>query len=67
MNEEINCITNKEKPAKHKWENYHSDFPQALYRVYKIRKIPFPYLLNNNLFKEKDMSVLLKVINTGTS
>ena len=30
MNEEINCITNKEKPAKHKWENYHSDFLQAL-------------------------------------
>ena len=35
MKEEICCITNKGKAAKYEWENDDSDFPQALFSVYK--------------------------------
>ena len=35
MNEEIRCITNKEKTAKNEWENDESDFFPALSIVYK--------------------------------
>ena len=35
MNEEICCITNKEKKAKNEWENDDLEFLQALDSVYK--------------------------------
>ena len=35
MNEEINCITNAGKTAKHDWENGDSDLLVALYSVYE--------------------------------
>ena len=35
MNEEIPCITDKEKMAYTKWENDDSDFLQALYSEHK--------------------------------
>ena len=33
MDEEINCITNKGKPAENQWKYDDSDFFQALYSV----------------------------------
>ena len=63
MNEQICCITNKEETAKNEWENDDSDFLWALYSVYKkIKTILFRYLLLTCL--NKDISVLLEVINT---
>ena len=50
MNEEIHCITNKEKTAKNKWKNDDSDFLQALDSMYK--KI--------NLFKQRYISSVKK-------
>ena len=35
MNKEINCITNKGKAARNKWENDDTDFFLALCSVYK--------------------------------
>ena len=61
-NEEICCITDEGTMAKNGWENNDSDFLRALYGVYKIRAILFPYLLVN--FFKKGISVLLKVINS---
>ena len=55
MNEEIHYNTNKGKTAKNEWENDDSNFLQALYRVYNIRAVLFPYLLVN-LFKGKYIS-----------
>ena len=50
MNEEIHCITNKEKTGKNKWKNDDSDFLQALDSMYK--KI--------NLFKQRYISSVKK-------
>ena len=52
MNKEINCITNKGKAARNKWENMTLTFFWR-YAVYiKIRTTLFLYLLIN-LFKER--------------
>ena len=45
MNEEIRCITNKEKTARNEWENDDSDFLPALYSVYKKIRTIFPHTL----------------------
>ena len=52
MNEEISHITNKGKTVKNELENDDSGPLQALYSVYKIRSIIFPYLIVN-LFKQR--------------
>ena len=55
MNEEISHITNKGKTVKNELENDDSGSLQALYSVYKIRSIIFPYLIVN-LFKQRYIS-----------
>ena len=66
MNGEIRCITNKGKTAKNERENNVSNFLRALYSVYKkVRTILFTYFPLTCL--NKDVSVLLKVVNTWTS
>ena len=53
----------KEKTVMNEWENDDSDILRALYSVYKkITTILFSYLLVY-LFKQRYISVLLKVIN----
>ena len=66
MNEEICCFINKGKTAKNGWENDDSDILWASYSVYKkIGQFFFyTYLLT---CLNKDISVLLKVINIWTS
>ena len=65
MNEEICCITNKEKTSKNEYENDDSDFLQALYSVYKKLGQFFFHIFS--LILNKDASVLSKNINTQTS
>ena len=55
MNEEISHIANKGKTVKNELENDDSGSLQALYSVYKIRSIIFPYLIVN-LFKQRYIS-----------
>ena len=54
MNEEICCITNKGKTAKNKSENDDYDFLCALYIIYKIWTILFPYYSLTCLKKGKN-------------
>ena len=51
MNEEICCITSKGKKAKDEWEN-NSNFPPALYIVWKKLGQLFFHTLLANFFKQ---------------
>ena len=66
MNEEINCITNKEIAAKNELENDDSDSLWAIYSIYKKLEQSFFYTDLFNCLK-KDSSALLKVINIWAS